>query len=310
MSILTSVTMAVLMTACSYSDMTLEDQTAQSNTSTVAERIPITLCAPTVRTETTVTRAAAEGYVSNDIAVWCLPTGTLGETEDKAFDMKTADIPLQNVTATISSDNTLTWTTEDTNYYYPATDARYTFYAYQPASGSYETSGDGKVDILVELDGKNNILWSKSETPTTDASYAYSEAYWQRNHSAAAPRLQTFKHIMAAVTVKVTTPKGSLIAGICLEKMPAGALLNLKEGTIEARQDAGTRLYEAGESTSATTNKAEETFYVLPQESKTLTVRVEYYLKDATTHVAPTYTTPETTLEPGKEYTITINIPE
>ncbi len=314
MSILTSVTMAVLMTACSYSDMTLEEQTAQPSTGTVAESIPITLCAPTVRTETTVTRAAAEGYVSNDIAVWCLPTGTLGETEDKAFDMTTADIPLQNVTATISSDNTLTWTTEDTNYYYPATDARYTFYAYQPASGSYETSGDGKVDILVELDGKNNILWSKSETPTTDASYAYSEAYWQRNHSAAAPRLQTFKHIMAAVTVKVTTPKGSLIAGICLEKMPAGALLNLKEGTIEARQDVGTRLYEAGAydlfPTSSLSNEAENTFYVLPQESKTLTVRVEYYPEGATTHVAPTYTTPATTLEPGKEYTITINIPE
>ncbi len=315
MSILTSVTMAVLMTACSYSDMTLEDQTAQPSTGTVAERIPITLCAPTVRTETTVTRAAAEGYVSNDIAVWCLPTGTLGETEDKAFDMTTADIPLRNVTATISSDNTLTWATEVANYYYPATDARYTFYAYQPASlPSYVTSGDVKVDILVVLDGKNNILWSKSETPTTDASYAYSEAYWQRNHNAAAPRLQTFKHIMAAVTVKVTTPKGCQIAGICLEKMPAGALLNLKEGTIEARQDVGTRLYEAGANdlfpTSSLSNEAEYTFYVLPQESKTLTVRVEYYPEDATTHVAPTYTTPETTLEPGKEYTITINIPE
>lgn len=316
MSILTSVTMAVLMTACSYSDMTLEDQTVQPSTGTVAERIPITLCAPTVRTETTVTRAAAEGYVSNEIAVWCLPTGTLGETEDKAFDMTTADIPLQNVTATFSSDNTLTWATEDadTNYYYPATDARYTFYAYQPAPGSYLTSSNGKVDIIVELDGKNNILWSKSETPTTDASYAYSEAYWQRNHNAAAPRLQTFKHIMAAVTVKVTTPKGSLIDGICLEKMPTGALLNLKEGTIVAREDAATRLYEAGANelfpTSSLSNEAERTFYVLPQESKTLTVRVEYYPKDATTHVAPTYTTPETTLEPGKEYTITINIPE
>ncbi len=315
-SILTSVTMAMLMTACSYSDITPEEH-ADSN-ATATERIPITLNAPSVRTETTVTgtRAAAEGYVSNELAVWCVPVGKLGETTEDVIDMTTADIPLKNVTATFSTDqasNALTWGTSDDTYY-PATDARYTFYAYQPTTDNYVLSAYGDIEIPFTLDGKNNILWSKSETPTTDAAYAYSAAYWQRNHNAAAPRLQTFQHIMAAVTIKVTTPDGSRIAGVCLEDMPDKATMNLIKGTIEADNDATTKLYEAGANdlfpTSALSNEAEYTFYVLPQESKSLTVRIEYYPEGQENHASPTYTTNAILLEAGKEYTITINIDE
>ena len=312
-SILTSVTMAMILTACSYSDISLEEH-ADSN-ATATERIPITLNAPSVRTETTVTdtRAADNGYVSSELAVWCVPVGKLGETTETAYNMQTAEIPLKNVKATFSTDqsyNTLTLDTSGGNYYYPATDARYTFYAYQPISDGCGLSVDGGIEVLFTLNGKNNILWSKSETPTDDAAYAYSAAYWQRNHNAAAPKLQTFKHIMAAVTVKVTTPTGSAMAGISLEDMSKEASMNLREGTIGEFQP-GDIAYKATTNdlfpSSSQTNEAEYTFYVLPQHGE-LKLKIEYTKDGEAT--APTYTTNAILLEAGKEYTITINIDE
>ena len=55
-------------------------------------------------------------------------------------------------------------------------------------------------------------------------------------------------------------------------------------------------------------NVAGYTFYVMPQQSNPLKLKIEYTKDGEAT--APTYTTNAILLEAGKEYTITINIDE
>ena len=305
-SILTSVTMAMILTACSYSDISLEEH-ADSN-ATATERIPITLNAPSVRTETTVTdtRAADNSVPEYDFSVWCLPTGLLGSDTDTDIDMTTATIPMANVYATLDKNtNTLKWNGGET-YYYPEYNAngenyRYALFTLYPAAepGQY-TKTTGDVTVALNVDGNTNYLWSRTTTPADDYAYAYSEAYWQRNHKGAAPQLQTLQHITAAVTVNVTVPEGCTISSISLNDMPSTATFSMMKGKVLS-VGTETKDYTAN-------NVAGYTFYVMPQQSNPLKLKIEYTKDGEAT--APTYTTNAILLEAGKEYTITINIDE
>ena len=315
--------MTMLLAACS-TDIDME-QTTMGN-ATVTERIPISLNASPIHVETSAdTRAASDAFNSNIIAVWCLPVSELGTTSSTAIDMTSANIiPMANVQATLptadSGSNTLIFTTNQSSdtentttntydYLYPeittsGTNYRYAFFAYQPVAEEKQIEKtDSDVVITYSLDGTNNILWSSASN--TDA-YAYSEAYWQRTPNASSPELATFKHTMAAVTVKVTATdtddtQAPKIASISLNNMPASGKLSLLNGTMTV---AGTETTTYTYNVAETSTTAEATFYVIPT-SDSLSITVNY--QDSETNPSVTKTTTATALTAGTEYTINAN---
>lgn len=145
---------------------------------------------------------------------------------------------------------------------YPSNESEYVFYAYhvsdEPLSQTGEFTPDGSFEVPVEL-GRTDVLWAKAEAPELhdptgkgetlggfNRGYALNSRLWypgddSYNPSFSLQHLTT--HLNFIVTALDEEAENSLgesfrITSVTLEGLPASAVLNVAEGSLEAGEYA------------------------------------------------------------------------